>query len=359
MIFLAAFALSELLNLTLENAAQIIGGPRPVFAHFSGTDYCPYCLPSLFPFSETSTLFPDILFADVNCPEQEDICEQFDVQHFPYCKLFQPRDRIGIDFDDEHITENYIYFLQNRTRFRALPSVYEKLTNLTESSWSQWASKLVCGVVLFHWERCTSCRSILPQLGLMADIFEADSWISIAAVSCERYAGFCRQLGVPEVNVQRNWRAVLRYFVNGTWNDWNGANMTRDLLGLINGKCGVERGLDGLLSDKAGTIPEADRIARAFAETGDKRLIEEMKAIEGSGFYQKMMERIETKGIEQLQKDAEALKRRLDARGGGKGALDEMKRRYNVIGKFIPTPTPLPRIRRKGRKKTPEPEVEL
>jgi hypothetical protein len=71
------------------------------------------------------------------------------------------------------------------------------------------------------------------------------------------------------------------------------------------------------------------------------------------------MDRIVEKGIEQLQVDAEALKKNLDKRTGSRVALDEMKRRYNVIKRFLPTPSPVPRIKRKGVKRSPAPAQEL
>jgi hypothetical protein len=329
-----------------------------VFAKFSATDYCHYCLPSTFPFSEASTMLPDIIFADVNCPEQEDICEQFDVRGFPFHQLFLPRDRTGIEFEGKHTTDEYVYFLQNRTRFRVRRSPYGKLHHLTEWSWPKWAANITCGLVLFHWEDCADCRHILPQMGLMADIFEPDSQISVAAVSCGRYAGLCRALRVPAVRVDENGRPVLRYFVNKTWHNWTGANMTRDLLALVNSKCGADRGLDGVLGDKAGTVAEADAIAWAFAAADNRsQMIEQMRAVAGGEFYRRTMERIVDKGIGQLQKDAEALRRSLDKRTGSRVALDQMKRRYNVIARFLPTPTPHPRIRRKGAKRSTAAEL--
>jgi thiol-disulfide isomerase/thioredoxin len=361
MFFLAAaLARCEMINITLANVAEIIGSPRHVFAKFSATSYCHYCMASTLPFSEASTMFPDIIFADVNCPEQEDICEEFDIRGFPLHQLFLPRERGGIEFEGETDMMEYVYFLQNRTRFRARPSPYRKLKHLTERTWPKWTEGIACGLVLFHWEECAECGAILGQLGLMADIFEPDSQISIAAVSCERYKRLCSVLNVPVVEIDENTQPLLRYFVNETWHDWAGPNMTRDLLELINGQCGVDRGLDGMLSDKAGTVPEADVIAEAFGEANNRlEMIEKMEGIPGAEVYRRMMERIAEKGIEQLQKDAEVLKKNLDKRSGSRIALDQMKRRYNVIRHFLPTPTPVPRIKRKGVKRSPVPPQEL
>jgi thiol-disulfide isomerase/thioredoxin len=362
MFLLLSFSLvrGELINLTLNNVAQIIGGPRPVLAKFSSAEYCYYCLDSALPFSEASTMFSDVIFADINCPEQEDICEQFEVRGFPSVQLFLPTERTGREFEGEHHTMEYVYFIQNRTRFRARTSPYAKLTHLTERTWQKWADNLTCGLTLFHWERCAHCRHILPQLGLIAELFEPDPQISIAAVSCDRYRALCQKLNVQVNRISDEPSPVIRYFVNKTWYSWIGANMTRDLLGLVNGQCGMDRGLDGLLGDNSGTIPEADLIARTFIDSENRtEMIEKIRKIPGSEFYSRMMERMIDQGIEQLQKDATTLKKNLEKKTGSRTSLDEMKRRYNVISRFLPTSTPHPRIKRKGMKKSINPQKEL
>jgi thiol-disulfide isomerase/thioredoxin len=294
-------------------------------------------------------MFPNVLFAGCNCSEEEDICEQLDVQAFPSLQLFLPRSRNGIVMESEATLPNIVEFLHKKTRLRAGPSPRDRLLELTHVSWTKFADRITCGLVLFHNSYCQHCRHFLPQLALLTKLFEGDRNVSIGAVNCSRFKELCRQLGVTEA---RNWEegdATLRYFAKGTWTDWGGNNMTRDLLELVNANCRTSRALDGLLNDKFGTIPQADAIAKRFVTADNKdELIEEMRRVDGAEFYVKVMTRYKEKGVEQIKSDAVRMKSNLDKRTGSTATLDVMKARYNVYIKFLPTPTLRARVKRKG-----------
>jgi hypothetical protein len=99
-------------------------------------------------------------------------------------------------------------------------------------------------------------------------------------------------------------------------------------------------------------VPEADAIARAFANAENQsECVAQMQTIAGAEFYLKIMERIREKGTAELERNAAVMKKNIEKRAGSRVALDQMKRRYNVITRFLPTPTPLPRITRRGSKK--------
>ena len=67
-----------------------------------------------------------------------------------------------------------------------------------------------------------------------------------------------------------------------------------------------------------------------------------MAEIKGSDIYLKVMDRIMTKGVEQIKKDVEIMKGILDSRKSSIKALDGIKRRFNVFNEFLYVPTPSP-----------------
>jgi hypothetical protein len=95
------------------------------------------------------------------------------------------------------------------------------------------------------------------------------------------------------------------------------------------------------MSDWAGTIPEADAIARNFTAAEEKEpWIEEMRRVPGAEFYVKLMEKYMEKGVEQLIKEAQSIRANLDRRTSAPATLDSMKVRYNVYMRFLPRTTP-------------------
>jgi thiol-disulfide isomerase/thioredoxin len=353
-----SFGRSEFINITLSNVARILGGRRTVLTKFYSM-YCAECTDMAHAFSEASTMFPDVFFAGIDCPEEEEICEQMEIQSFPSVHLFLPQRRTGIEFEGDHNLSNYVRFVHNKTRFRARASPMDRLVELNPYTWDRFAESAQCGLVLFHTNNCQHCRHLLPQIALLAAIFDAEPHVAVAALDCQRYKEHCRTLGVPDAPEYEEADPLLRYVANRTWHDWRGPNMTRDLVDLINAQCGTERAVDGFLADNVGTIAEADAIAKAFVFAPNKEdLIEQMKRIDGADFYVKVMQRFVEKGLEKLKQDAVDMKNNLDKATVSKAALDTMKRRYNVYLKFLPKPTPKIRVRRKGVR-SPTPEREL
>jgi thiol-disulfide isomerase/thioredoxin len=331
-----SFVRSEFINITLSNIAQVLGGRRTVITKFYST-FCPECTDMASAFSEASTMFPEVFFGGIDCPEEEEICEQMEVQSFPLVHLFLPQRRTGIEFEGDHNLPNYVQFLHNKTRFRARPSPMNRLVELNPSTWAKFAESIECGLVLFHTKDCQHCRHLLPQMALMTAIFDGEPHVAVAALDCQRYGKLCRTIGIPDPPEYEEGSPHLKYVANRTWHDWPGPNMTRDLLDLINAQCGTERAVDGLLADHVGTVPAADAIAKAFISAPNKEeLIEQVKTIDGADFYVKVMRRFLDKGLERLKQDAVDMKNNLDRVTVSKAALDTMKRRYNVDLKFLP-----------------------
>jgi hypothetical protein len=353
-----AFGESEYINITLKNVVKYIGRSRPCIAKFY-SDHCYLCQMMAGDYSEASTMFPNVYFGGINCAEEVDVCEQFEIRACPTVLFFPPFQRKPSDFEGEHTTADFVRFIEKRTRTKAGPSYVHKLRELNPLTFQKFADNLTCGLMLYTFDRCGECPHLQPQFGLLTHIFEGDSNVSIGTMNCNRFENFCRNLSVPDTTFHGDATPVIKYYINGTWFDYGGSNITRDLVALMNEKCGTDRGLDGLLSDAAGTIAAADKIAKAFADALNREeLIRQMKAIGGAAVYLKAMERIEEKGIDQIRNDTAVMRRNLDARAGGM-ALDGMKRRYNVFMKFLPAPTPVCRIKKKGQKKTPSSDQDL
>jgi alpha-mannosidase len=120
----------------------------------------------------------------------------------------------------------------------------------------------------------------------------------------------------------------------GNWIVHHDPENVERLIQFVNAECGTERMRGGLLHDTAGTIKQADVLAKDFLD-GKEGCIEKAKNITGAEFYVKMMERAVAKGLEQLQQDFDGMSMILDQRKGSIATLDGVKTRYNVISKFL------------------------
>jgi hypothetical protein len=128
--------------------------------------------------------------------------------------------------------------------------------------------------------------------------------------------------------------ATIKLSKNGNWIVYTGQDKVERLIRFVNAECGTERTRGGLLHNYAGTIRAADVLVNDFLD-GKEGCIEKAKSIAGADFYVKMMERVVAKGLDQLQQDLDVMSTILDQRKGSIATLDSVKRRYNVISRFL------------------------
>jgi protein disulfide-isomerase A6 len=188
-----------------------------------------------------------------------------------------------------------------------------------------------------HW--CQHSKRWLPQSRIVATALIPDQNVSLAIVNCESYEELCNRFDVKSF-------PAIRLFAGADVVPFDGPRSAENVLQFINGRCGTERGVSGLLEDTAGLVPEAAPIVAEFLEGPESRekAIEKMKTVAGAEFYVKVMERFVSGGVSQVRADMAKMAGMLAQRKAGWPVLDGMKKRYNIFAQFDPVlvPTPAP-----------------
>jgi thiol-disulfide isomerase/thioredoxin len=339
MLFLfVSFIFGEYVEISSINVKRIIGGTRAAFVKFYAFHDTRSLAMSKY-FSKASLHFNDVVFGGVECNEQEEICQAYNITKTPEIYLFKAGERTGIPFVDPEMKDDYKGFLEKQLGITRLPSPQKRVIELKTTNLEQFENETRCGFVMFHVLYCPMCRHLIPQFRQLSAIYAYDTEVQIATLFCDQFHDICTRYRVPIEYDYQDASPILRMVINGVWSNYTGNYVLSSFVRTINRKCGVDRGLDGLLSDTAGTSAEADAIAKEFGQIGNQsELVERMRNVEGADSYVKAMERVLEKGVDQLTSDVRAMRTALDQRQGSMAALDALKKRYNAFVRFLPPP---------------------
>jgi protein disulfide-isomerase A6 len=341
----------------MDNVAKIIGAPRGVIVKFWATQ-CYQCDQLARDFSIASTLYgSDLLFAGVNCIEHFDICEHYDIEQFPTIRIFPPNNRDGFEYKESTDYAHLVDYIKNLSGIRARPTPLPNVIELTTVNWDTYITNTSCGIVMFSPKRCSRCIHLGPQFSQLSSAFSADGNITTATVDCTKFEKLCQIANVSAGTDYEDERPGVMFVKNGTFTNFTGSRLISPFVAEVNQQCGTHRKIDGLLDDWMGTTKEADSLAKEFlSDAADKdSIIGQMKELAGTEYYVKVMERYREKGVAQLKKDALAMKSNLEERKLSLPSLDIMKQNYNVIVRFLPSPTPKPFASRKVATAAPMP----
>jgi protein disulfide-isomerase A6 len=288
-------------------------------------------------FESATKFFADspIVFAEVDCVSDRRLCSAQEVSDYPSVDLFIAGGAQRIHFNGDRTAVGFADFVEMHTTLKANRKIVfdSTLRRLTPITFPELSTAHRCLLALFFVPDCVHSRRLVPVLENMSKVFESDPDVAIGAVNCDEFREFCGQHNVT-------FFPTLR--VGGA--DYNGDRSTRSVLKFVNDNCATERALNGMLDDAAGTNAEADTLVAEFFAVDDKVVvIEKVRAIQGCEFYVKLMERVAAKGADVLEQDARSVAIILAEKRRSRAALDGMKRRYNVIARFIaaaPKPTP-------------------
>jgi protein disulfide-isomerase A6 len=288
-------------------------------------------------FESASEFFVDspVVFAEVNCVSDRRLCSAHEVWDYPSVELFLAGSTQRIHFDGDRTMVGFADFVEMHTTLKANRKIVfdSTLRPLSPLTFPELSAAHRCVLAFFFVPDCVHSRRLVPVLENMSKIFEPDPDVAIGAVNCNEFREFCDQHNVTFFPTLRVGRA-----------DYSGDQSTQSVLRFVNDNCATERSLNGMLDDAAGTNTEADALVAEFFAADDKTVvINKVRAIQGCEFYVKLMERVATKGADVLEQDAKSMAIILTEKRGSGPALDGMKRRYNVITRFIaaaPKPTP-------------------
>jgi protein disulfide-isomerase A6 len=333
LLFLAIPTRAEILELTESTFFTYVANNLAAIVKFYSSG-CSICKKTAAMYEETSKLFTDVVFAQVDCALYEPTCKLFEAKHWPELRLFLPYNRTAIHFGGTRSVDTITDFIEHYTFSKSL-----RPTTKFAQLYPPEIPRLIrpgrhCGLVLFYDSYKEHSRSFAHSLKEMTSIYEFETYITMNWFNCLKYPEPCTKLNITE------FPRIMRY--NSTaWKTYNGSHRLDWMVNFVNLECGAERAVDGMLNDRAGTIRAADEIAQEFIIAEDKEsVIEKMKKVKGSAFYVKVMERYIAKGAEQLLKDVELMEATFAKRTVVSPALDAMKRKYNVCRKFLTTPPP-------------------
>jgi protein disulfide-isomerase A6 len=326
---LAGVFSSEYFEITPDNAAQFIGGPKPILVKFYNPE-CPHCRAMADAFAACGRLFPDVLFGGMDCITNKHLCQSYNVNNYPTVHLFHAGSIEPVDYDGDKTLDSFADFVELHTSVKPglRSAVQSTLRSLSPSDFQKFLSSKSCAVVLFYKPSSPQSQLIVPNVEHVGKAFEFDTNVSFASLNCEKYSELCAQQRIercPAVKVARDetWREAEPLGVEA-------------ILAFVNKECDTDRGIDGLPGDDAGTIRTADALVSQFLAAEDKAaVIEDMKKIDGAEFYVRVMERYIAGGEEKMRKDVLGMRVILDQRKGSVASLDGLKRRYNVFRRFV------------------------
>lgn len=323
------FTLSAYVEITSKNVNKIIGGDSPVFVKFYSQS-CGHCRAMAEDFAEAATYFNKVIFGGICCDDERKLCEKYKIDGYPTMYLFGAKQTEKLaEFEGKRTADAFSDFVENYTHIRGKrPPNY--LVDANPHNFENHTKSHKCVFNTFFAPWCGHCKKFLPQAKLAASAFQADSEIMISRMDCEKYHEFCSAQGV-------NGYPTIKLFKGDEVIPFEGKRSLDNVVDFINAHCGTQRGTDGLLNDAAGLVDGAAAIVSEFLASEDKSdALAKMKALPGTEFYVKVMDRIAAKGIEQIGKDVQTMKAILAARKGSAASLDGMKRRLNVFNEFLP-----------------------
>ncbi|OHT06792.1 Thioredoxin family protein [Tritrichomonas foetus] len=314
---------------------QFLGKGRPVFAKFHKTG-CPNCILMEEEFSRAASFFDNVSFIGINCMDVTPLCDRFEIRSYPSLYLFHPFNTVNYtEFQGDRSADGFSDFIEKETKIigKRPPRILSELNPFTFDS---FIHDNVCTFITYYAHWCKHCKKFLPEIHKSSIAFQYETNAKLAIVNCGLYDELCKRLEI------KNYPTAIIYRNSSHQNsdlqeiEFNDERNSKSIINFVNEQCGTNRQFDGMLNDKAGLVSEAALIVKEFIE-GENRInsINNMKKIDGTEFYIKVMNRILQHGFEQVKKDMDIMKNLISNKKGKMTTIDEMKKRYNVFAQFL------------------------
>eukprot|EP00001_Collodictyon_triciliatum_P191430 34265_1 len=339
-----AFAAREL---TPETFPSVVGGSKAAFVKF----YAPWCghckrlAPDWEKLGEAFQNNPLVEIAKVDCDQHKELCSSHQVQGYPTLKFFPKGSSESEAYQGDRSPEALLKFVNERTgsngRFRpAPPSAVTVLTPTTFEKIVKDASKDV--LVEFYAPWCGHCKNLAPIYERVAQTYADEAGVVVANVDCDAHGDLCSTYGVQGY-------PTIKFFPknNKAGEDYSSGRSGEDFVAFLNERAGTERILGGALTEKAGRISSLDEVVSGLALKSDvdfsgvtsalatangSLLPEQKKTFEQ---YQKFVEYLQNKGVDQLRNERERLQRMVSSRSVSSAKLGEFTRRLNILNQFF------------------------
>jgi hypothetical protein len=211
-------------------------------------------------FLETSNLFPDIIFANIDCNHVSFICASYLIVSVPRLVLFSPQHPGPREFTYERTKSDMTSFLIRYTNRTPRDAPVVPLHHLSFDRFTHEATR-ECNAVLLHVTWCRLSRHLLTLFSAAADVFRGDSWVHLGIMNCEDYWSVCNRFDASPL-------PKMLVFLNGSL-VFNDVVSTLDgVIDIVNEKCGTFRKTDGSFADDVLAMDEES--AQMLAEEREK-----------------------------------------------------------------------------------------
>ena len=321
---------SEVVSLTPETFDSYVGS-KPTMVKFFAP-WCGHCKHLAPEYEKAAEQLKGgkVVLAEVDCDAHQDLCGRYDVHGYPTVKFFPRGDKKGVEYDGARTSDSIVDWIA-KNGGRAAPKA--KVTALTPATFDKVVGQDKNVLIKFFAPWCGHCKRLAPDYEKVAGIFARDSdKLVIAEVDCDAHKDLCSRFEV------RGY-PTLKWFPKGETKaqEYSGGRSVADFLTFIKARAGIVRSENGMLAEDAGRVKELDEIAAKFVAAEDKeKLIEEAKKIDAKTgkIYVKIMEKIEKKGAEFVEKEKARIDGMLESGKVNEKKIDEFTIRKNILAAF-------------------------
>jgi len=182
--------------------------------------------------------------------------------------------------------------------------------------------------------RNADCKTLAPVWEKVAEDFSEEHSVIIAKVDAEVNKAIAQQHGVTGY-------PTIKFFPKGSATpvDYAGGRDEKSFVTYINEKAGTHRSVGGGLDAMGGTIEALDSIISKFTGSNLALVTDDVKAVAGglkdkyADYYMKVLGKlVDNEGY--VQKELTRLEGLLKKGGLGRGKVDDLTSRVNILRKF-------------------------
>ncbi|KAI1787964.1 protein disulfide isomerase [Ganoderma leucocontextum] len=339
---------SNVLELTPDNFDTIIGQGKPALVEFFAP-WCGHCK-SLAPiYEQLADAFAhqkdNVVIAKVDADGVgKPLGQKYGVTGFPTLKWF------GADGKEEKYEggrdlEALANFVSTQSGVKSnikppAPPAYQILDIHSFDEVALNPEKNA--IVAFTAPWCGHCKRLKPIYEEVAKDFsnEPDCLVVNVDADAQNNRPLGEKYGVGSF-------PTIKFFPKGAKGepiDYDGPRTEEAFVTYLNEKCGTQRGVGGLLHEKAGRLEQLDALAAKFFDesaAARQTLLKEAGDLAatlgvGAKHYLRVMEKVVNGSEDYLEKETIRLASILQKRTLSAGKLDEIKIKANILGAFRP-----------------------
>ncbi|KAI9275606.1 thioredoxin-like protein [Phascolomyces articulosus] len=334
--------------LTNGNFNKVIDGQRPALVEFYAP-WCGHCKKLAPVYEELGDAFANVqdqvIVAKLNADEHRDLGGQFGVQGFPTLKWFPKgvTTSEGVeDYRGGRDLESLAKFIQEKTGLRPrIKSHKSDVVVLDTKNFDTIVKDPKQNVLVeFYAPWCGHCKNLAPIYEKVATAFANEPNCKVAKIDADSERDIGTQYDISGF-------PTIKFFPAGDEKDailYEGQRSEAGFIEFLNKQCGTHRLVGGSLDDKAGRIPELDKLAIQFVSTSDKEGREKIKADTESAakelgtrnakFYAVFMKKILENGDAFVKTESARVDRIIKSNTVTLNKVDDFTIRRNILGAF-------------------------